>query len=325
MLLLNTRHYHTGFISPDTELPAEFAVLDHLYGFDICGNNTVLQSIQNLAVDRDCQYTVLTSYPNIPHENRYPNLTLKFKFFQGYDQLYDYKPTQELKIQNFVCSFNGGEHVSRKFLLASLHTRGWYHTNTVSKCFTWPKQQLLRQVEEYVGDKYNYYQHFFVNQHSNDFFASTNPIGSYIAENPKLKFASFVAESVQELETPITSSFVHIVSETLGTSYFPFVTEKFMYSVAMGGLFLAYAQPGWHQHLAQVWGFRLYNQLFDYSFDLEPNPVIRVIKLLDMLSRFEHLSTHDWHDLYLLESDTIKYNQDHYFSRDFKKQLGVEF
>jgi hypothetical protein len=111
------------------------------------------------------------------------------------------------------------------------------------------------------------------------------------------------------------------VSETLGTSYYPFVTEKFLYSVITRGLFLAYAQPGWHDHLERVFGFRKFERIFNYEFDSVQNPIKRLVSLMSMLSKFSILDSNDWRDLYEMETDTIEHNYNHYFSGDWIKHL----
>jgi hypothetical protein len=128
-------------------------------------------------------------------------------------------------------------------------------------------------------------------------------------------------KNIYNLENKLTQSFLHIVSETMPTSYYPFVTEKFLYSIVTRGLFLAYAQPEWHAHIAKYYGFKLYTRLFDYRFDGITNPVERLVELMTMIGKFSKLTPHEWHDLYLLESDSIEYNYDHYFSKDYLKDL----
>ena len=103
----------------------------------------------------------------------------------------------------------------------------------------------------------------------------------------------------------------------MATSYVPFVTEKFLYSIVTRGLFLAYAQPGWHDHLEKYYGFKKYTKLFDYRFDTIENPVERLVEMITMISKFSKLSPGDWHDLYQLEQNTIEYNYDHYFSKGY--------
>jgi hypothetical protein len=108
----------------------------------------------------------------------------------------------------------------------------------------------------------------------------------------------------------------------VATSYVPFVTEKFLYSIVTRGLFLAYAQPGWHAHVEKYYGFKRYTKLFDYRFDSIQNPVERLVELMTMIGKFSHFSPAEWHDLYLIEQDTIEYNYDHYFSQDYLKSLA---
>ena len=64
-----------------------------------------------------------------------------------------------------------------------------------------------------------------------------------------------------------------------------------------------------------------YDKIFDYSFDDILNPVERLVKLLETVRKFDALSTADWHDLYLMEYDTIEYNYDHYFSKTYMDYL----
>ena len=107
----------------------------------------------------------------------------------------------------------------------------------------------------------------------------------------------------------------------MATSYQPFVTEKFLYSIVTRGLFLSYAQPGWHAHIEKYYGFKLYTKLFDYKFDSITNPVERLVELMTMVGKFSHLTPHEWHDLYLLEQDNIEFNYDHYFSKNYLNEL----
>ena len=108
----------------------------------------------------------------------------------------------------------------------------------------------------------------------------------------------------------------------MATSYYPFVTEKLLYSVVTRGLFLAYAQPGWHSHLEKYYGFKRYTKLFDYRFDDIQNPIERLVELITMISKFSCLSPAEWTDLYEIEQDTIEYNYNHYFSQQYLECLS---
>jgi hypothetical protein len=128
-------------------------------------------------------------------------------------------------------------------------------------------------------------------------------------------------KNIFKLETILNKSFLHVISETMATSYYPCVSEKFLYSVLTKGLFLAYAPPHWHRFIEKYYGFRLYRNLFNYEFDLIQNPIERLVALADMISKFSCLNSDEWHDLYLLELDNINYNYEWYHSGNYINKL----
>jgi hypothetical protein len=209
--------------------------------------------------------------------------------------------------QHFLCSFNGTGHGSRQLLVAILKKFGWYDSAVVSKNFSFDPTTLSHYIKG-LSSSDSYYQKFFISNDSQTFFNEINGF-NYNRFNhlPNLK----------ELESKIASSFLHIVSETMATSYYPFFTEKFLYSVVNKGLFLAYAQPNWHLHLEKYFGFKLYKKLFDYRFDTIQHPLDRLLELMTMISKFSVLSTDDWHDLARIEQDVIDYNHYHYHSKEW--------
>jgi hypothetical protein len=215
-----------------------------------------------------------------------------------------------LTFKNFVCSFNGSAHVSRKLLTSILHKFGWFNKKYCSKNFIYSINILDGHICDHVGEHSNFYRKFFIADDSDAFFNTVNSFGH-------VRFSH--AQNIYNLENKLTESFLHVVSETMATSYYPFVTEKFLYSIVTRGLFLAYAQPGWHDHVEKYYGFKKYTKLFDYRFDTIQNPVERVVELMTMISKFNMLSSDEWRDLYLLEQDTIEYNYDHYFSGNYLK------
>ena len=129
------------------------------------------------------------------------------------------------------------------------------------------------------------------------------------------------AQNLKILSNKINESCLQLVGETLGTSRYPFVSEKFLYPIINQTLWVGYAQPGYHEYIEHYFGFKKYERIFDYKFDSITNPVIRLVELCSMLSKFEKLTPTDWHDLYLLEQDTIEYNYDHYYSGDYLTTL----
>jgi hypothetical protein len=289
---------------------------DHIGGFDQDLNCTVLHNLNQIAGEYSIRPNVL--YTNVLTEEikkKYKNLNIHF-FFDLQNKMvwepfknYNIHPNQNFR--NFLCSFNGSPHVSRKLLTAILQRFSWFNSNYCSKNFSYSTSILDGHIAGYVPACNNFYRKFFIEEHSEDFFQSIVSFGHVQFKHD---------ENIYNLEHKLTESFVHIVSETLATSYYPFVTEKFLYSIVTRGLFLAYAQPGWHAHVEKYYGFRPYNRLFDYRFDTIKNPIERLVELMSMIAKFSVMSADDWRDLYEMEKDTINYNYDHYFSGNYVKK-----
>ena len=284
-------------------------------GFDSDMNCEILGQIANTAHQ---DLTVYTEYVlDYAAVQQYRNLQLKFSFDlwntgSSIDAFTNYTIHPDIKFKNFLCSFNGSTHVGRRLLTAILHRLGWFDLNYCSKNFVMSCDSVDGHITEYVGDRSILLRKFFIGQNSESFFNTT----------VNFNYDRFHhTNNIYTLQHKITESFLHVVSETLPTSYYPFVTEKFLYSVVTRGLFVAYAQPTWHDHLETKFGFKKYNKIFDYRFDCITNPVDRLIELVSMISKFSVLSEFDWHDLYQMEMHTIEQNYDHYFSRDYVKFL----
>lgn len=300
----------------ERDLPDSLWLMDHLGGFNSLGFNILLTKLDNKAGQQNKTYDI--TYHQILDSvvtSQYSNLKIKFspEFQQKMNFLHfkNYNIHPELSFKNFVCSFNGSPHVSRKLLASTIKKFGWWNEYYCSKNFTCSADNITGHIGDYVSDDYT---HFY-----NKFFSVNEDFLNRIYSFGHVRYNH--ANNIYNLEKKITESFLHIVSETMATSYCPFVTEKFLYSVVTRGLFLSYAQPGWHDHLEKYYGFKKYTKLFDYKFDTIQNPVERLIELMSMISKFSVLSHSDWTDLYLLEQETIEYNYDHYFSGNYLIKL----
>lgn len=305
-MIVTQDNYYTFKIDKNT---TQVTIPDHLGGFD----QALLSPVLNHLIDqiKDRSITVKTGYiVDDDIKNNYQNINFVFSLGRPVHKeiLNQYCVHPELTFQNFLCSFNGSPHVGRKLLVSALNKFNYYNPKYCSKNFSFSVDVLDGHIFDYVGDAINFYRKFFIGDRSEEFFQTVNSFGHVRFNHTR---------NIYNLEHKLTESFLHVVSETLATSYYPFVTEKFLYSVVTRGLFLACAQPGWHAHLERYYGFRGYTRLFDYRFDTIENPVERLVELMSMISKFSVLSADDWRDLYELESETIEYNYDHYFSGNY--------
>ena len=282
------------------EFPKTLEIVDHLNGFDSKFDNQILNHVNAVAKPN----TTLISYYVFNEEvkQRYNNLNFKLSQNQTnelYQLLINHNIHPDINYKNFLCSFNGSSHVGRKLLVSILKKFGYFNPEYCSKNFSYPTDMLFGHVHDFVGDQDRFYNKFFVENNSEEFFNTIYSFGHNRYEHNK---------NIYTLESKLTSSFIHLVSETMATSYHPFVSEKFLYSVVTRGLFLAYAQPGWHAHVEEHYGFRRYTKLFDYRFDTIENPVSRLVELITMISKFSHLSPAEWQDFYQIEQETIEFN-----------------
>lgn len=294
-------------------IPEKITLIDHLNGFDSDENNSVLRTLDNRAQKLGVTYfvrlhNVLESLVSKQYNNLLITFDAELQDKQNFLEFKKYTTHPELNFKNFVCSFNGSAHVSRKFLVSILQKFGYFNPEYCSKNFSYSLDSLDGIIWDYTNVQHRFYRKFFISDDSEEFFQKIHSFGHVRFDH---------TNNIYNLENKLTQSFIHIVSETMATSYQPFVTEKFLYSVVTRGLFLSYAQPGWHDHLEKYYGFKQYTKLFDYRFDAIQNPVERLVELMSMLSKFSMLTPHEWHDLYLLEQDTIEYNYNHYFSQDY--------
>lgn len=298
-------------------LPDVITLHDHLGGHNQDMSNEILNCLDMLA--RNEGKKLLVKYHSILDHTvkiHYPNLNIGFDYKLqdelNLNKFHQYNIHPKINFQNFLCSFNGSPHVSRKLLVSVLKRFGYFNHEYCSKNFAFTSEKLDGYIVNYVCESNRFYRKFFIADNSDLFFNTIYSFGHVRFNHPK---------NIYNLENKLTQSFLHIVSETMATSYYPFVTEKFLYSVVTRGLFLAYAQPGWHNHLEKYYGFKRYTKLFDYRFDEIQNPVERLLELITMISKFSVLSVDEWRDLYLLEQDTIEYNHYHYFSGNYLTTL----
>jgi len=290
------------------QLTDNIVIHDHLGGFLPGYKNYILEHINNNYPGS----TVIVSTLLLPEVNeKYSNI--KFEYNHPYflfSSLETYFTHPEIKFENFVCSFNGGSHVSRQILTSMLHKQGMFDSRYSSKNFVVSPESVFGHISNYV-DNPELCSKFIIDFNSE--FYNTNYSFGFLKNKHE--------KNIYNLEGKITNSFLHLVSESMATSAHPFVTEKFLYSIVTRGLYLAYGQVGWHSFVEKYFGFRKFEKIFNYEFDEIQNPIHRLIKLLEMINKFKTLSKDDWRDLYLMEQETIEFNHQHYFSKGYLKQL----
>ena len=306
-----------GYHSPVIWEKNKLMISDHLAGFDSTFYSHILGEVIKIARVNNISNVSTGYFLDEKISTRYPDIKFFYKEKlvggNGWEAMKAYNVHPEQTFKKFLCSFNGSPHVGRKLLVAILQKLGFFNPKTCSKNFSYSVDALDGHLADFLEQQQcRIYKKYFIGDDSQTFFANIYSFGHVRYDHKN---------NIYNLEDKITQSFLHVVSETLATSYYPIVSEKFLYSVVTRGLFVAYAQPGWHEHLERYYGFRKYDKIFDYGFDEIQNPVERLVDLMSMISKFSVLSRDDWRDLYEMEIDTIEYNHDHYFSKKYIKQF----
>lgn len=295
----------------------DLQITDHGWNFSDSGTSFVLDRVQDRPLTVWSQYIVdeqiKSNYPNhkfkldidLPHSTT----SLPTKVLKVGHNLF----AEKNNIKNFMCCFNGSNNITRHLALGIIYKQGWFNSEYCSKNFIFNNDSIDGKIQDYCGESARFYRKFFCNdgEDANRFYST---IVNF--DYRPIKHTHNIAQLFKKID----QSFVQIVTETCGHFGYPFVTEKFVYPVVAKTFWVNYAQPGWHAYLTKYYGFKQYS-IFDYSFDQIINPVFRILELISMLSKFRSLSVLDWHDLYLMEQDTIDYNYEWYFSGNYLRQL----
>ena len=287
-----------------------YILFDHANGFNKQLKNQFLENIAG---------TVYTEYMvNDVIKQNYPKIKFKYNldWRHNFVNNINLDTCPDKKFKNFVCSFNGSDSVSRQFLTSAMYKFKWINADYFSKNFCYSKDKIDGNILEFFNDpkQESFYRKFIIDD--------SPDVDAFYHSVISIDYDQFNhTKNLQTLSGRISESFVQLIAETEGTSYFPFITEKFIYPIANKTLFIMFGQPGWNQQVEEYYGFKKYNQIFNYEFDNIQNPVIRLVEIMAMISKFEKLSKFDWHDLYLLEYETIEYNYDWFRSKKYLEKL----
>ena len=287
----------------------QIRIEDHIEGFNKYYKNDLLDILNSRDTSEKIEVWLEFYLPDVVKSN-YPNLDIKFDIQNqekiNLQAMRGYQYTGNNAYDNFTCTLLGSMHVSRILLASIMSKSQLWNDDYCTKNFKFNWDQVDGIIMDYTGNKEHIYNKFFIDHSDMD-----KKIVSIDYDHCN------TLHNIHAIEPLIKNSCITIVAEAVGESYVPAVTEKFLQNVVTKTLFLGYAQPGWHQTLKEQYGFKLYDNIFNYSFDKIKNPVYRLIRLMEMISKFRYLTRHDWHEMYLTEQDNIEYNYNHYYSKEY--------
>ena len=112
----------------------------------------------------------------------------------------------------------------------------------------------------------------------------------------------------ETLPVEFNQSFMQLVTES--DSECVFFSEKTATPILLNKPFLVAANTGHHNALKQL-GFVEYDELFDYSFDSEPNIKIRYEGLIENIRKYVGMDKQELKRLYDTTFDKLVYNKKH--------------
>ena len=266
---------------------------DHIDGFDKDGNNQILPAFppQEIHIEYLLPDWIKQKYPQ--HTLKFDaNLFIKNSHFEN--ALTHTASPDIVEIDNFLCCFNKHPHIGRQLLVESLILKGWFNPAYCSKWF------------KISGHKYS--------SHAE---AAEKIIAHSAEDFHPMDFQT----NLTALTPLVQASFLNIVSETIPESHIPFTTEKLLFPILNQRLWVAYAQPGYHKFVSEILGFRLYDNVFDYSFDTITDPPQRLAALIKSIEPYATLAKQDWHRIHKQMESTLEYNYQWATSGQFITQL----
>ena len=138
-----------------------------------------------------------------------------------------------------------------------------------------------------------------------------------------LDVRDFINNNCYERDTLISSmpfydsSFMSVITESSAHGPGCNISEAIFRPIIFQQPFLTIAQPGMLA-LLRSWGFDVFDDLFDNSYDLEPCQYKRIEMVLDNIKRYHTLMPGELQDITQSIKHRLLANRDRYFSREFK-------
>ena len=115
-------------------------------------------------------------------------------------------------------------------------------------------------------------------------------------------------------------SLLYLVTETVATGRRHHLTEKTFKPIALGMPFIIVGTQGSLQYL-RSYGFKTFGDLWDESYDDEPDDSRRIEKIAQVL---KHLEASDRQSIFESAHEIIEHNWNHFYNGGFEKILWQE-
>jgi hypothetical protein len=117
-------------------------------------------------------------------------------------------------------------------------------------------------------------------------------------------------------------SLLYLVTETVATGRRHHLTEKTFKPIAMGMPFIIVGTQGSLRYL-RSYGFRTFGDLWDESYDDEPDDAKRIEKIAQVLKLLDGLEEHR-QDIFDSAQEIVRHNWNHFYHGGFEAVLWKE-
>jgi hypothetical protein len=117
-------------------------------------------------------------------------------------------------------------------------------------------------------------------------------------------------------------SLLYLVTETVATGHRHHLTEKTFKPIALGMPFIIVGTQGSLRYL-RSYGFKTFGDLWDESYDDEPNDSLRIEKIAQVLKLLDGLEEHR-QDIFESAHEIIEHNWNHFYGGGFEAILWQE-
>jgi len=223
-------------------------------------------------------------------------------FWRGYKQCKHLNPIPEKDIEHTVCIFNGGYTLKRNAMCLLLYYNNFWNTKY---CY---KIHMARQASLQLTGKINEKIQSLGASKINKFLRSTNNLETTPAKN--------YADRVMIQKNVMDKTFINLIAgpNDENNIVWPYVDEKIIMPIINKSIWLMFDTDGWYKNLKQFYGFKTFDNIFDYSFDSINDWQDRAINIVDQICVLDKLSRQDQHKLYMDCKHIIDYNYDHLVS-----------
>jgi len=263
------------------------ALLNHReYEFTMIGTDPSFEDLLDLANQKDIPFDILIGSPNLNistlnlNDPPYKNIRIHYWPTFCFSWMYD-----------FYCQYFSEEIINDPYSTAMNKDYNWLFISLVNQ----PRQSRAlfydmvysdtdlrrRGAMSWAGINQNWDGKF-----KDQSFHNWEPEKLSLTERPWNGTHTMLLPPFE-----YDRSFIHIVLETSMDSFF--YTEKLAPALMFNKIFLVISNQHYHQKLMDLWGFELYTELFDYSFDSSIHLYDRVKGVFDNILRYKDYSFED--------------------------------